>query len=193
MKKIILASASPRRKDILNEVGIKPLVITSMVDESVIEGLSPEKAVMELALLKGAAVAKMVEEDAVVIGADTVVVLDGEILGKPESMDEATQMLKKLSGKWHSVLTGYCVIDAKSGEACAKYEETKVKFRELDNGEINRYVNSHEPMDKAGSYGIQGKGRLFVEKIDGDYFNVVGLPVCALGKMLKSEFGIDIL
>ncbi len=193
MKNFILASASPRRKEILNEAGINCTVIPSDADENISATLTPNKYVMELALLKGAAVAKNAKKDDVVISADTIVVLDGEIIGKPKDFDDAKSMLLKLSGKWHSVLTGYCVISGNTGEASVKYEETKVKFREITEKEALRYIRSGESMDKAGSYGIQGKGRLLVEKIDGDYFNVVGLPICALGKMLKEDFGIDIL
>lgn len=193
MRNFILASASPRRREILNDVGLKHTVIPSDADENIAAELTPEKYVMELALLKGAAVAKKAAKNDIVISADTIVVSNGEIMGKPKDFDDAKNMLMKLSGKWHSVLTGYCVIEGATGEASVKYEETKVKFREITEKEALHYIRSGESMDKAGAYGIQGKGRLLVEKIDGDYFNVVGLPVCALGKMLKEDFGIDIL
>jgi septum formation protein len=193
MAKFILASASPRRKEILEDIGMKVDVIPSVVDESSVSSLPPEKMVMELALLKGADVARCASKGDYVISADTVVVCDGAIMGKPKNSDDAFRMLMKLSGKWHSVFTGYCVIEASSGSASVKYEETRVKFRNIDENEARSYIETREPMDKAGSYGIQGKGRLFVEKIDGDYYNVVGLPVCALSVMLKQDFGIDIL
>lgn len=193
MKNFILASQSPRRQEILNEAGVKHRVIPSDADENITIPLPPEKYVMELALLKGAAVAKSATKNDIVISADTVVVLDGEIMGKPKDFDDAKNMLMKLSGRWHSVLTGYCAINGANGAASVKYEETKVKFREITEKEALRYIRSGECMDKAGSYGIQGKGRLLVERIDGDYFNVVGLPICALAKMLKDDFGIDIL
>ena len=189
----ILASASPRRHEILEEAGIAHSIVPSDADENISLALPPEKYVMELALLKGAAVAKNAKKNDIIISADTIVVSDGEILGKPADFDHAMKMLTKLSGKWHSVLTGYCVIKGESGEASVRYEETRVKFRELTQKETLHYIRSGECMDKAGAYGIQGKGRLLVEKIDGDYFNVVGLPICALAKMLKDEFEIDIL
>lgn len=193
MKKIVLASNSPRRDEILNEVGVAHVVRASNADENISENMPPEKYVMELALLKGAAVAKGAKKDEIIISADTVVVFGDEILGKPKDFEDAVSMLMKLSGNWHRVLTGYCVIDAKDGNSCVKYEETKVKFVDFSLEEAKKYIKRGESMDKAGSYGIQGKGRLLVEKIEGDYFNVVGLPVCALRKMLKEEFGIDIL
>lgn len=136
---------------------------------------------------------KKAKKGDLIIAADTVVVFENEILGKPKDFDDAMEMLLKLSGKWHRVLTGYCVIDAASANSCVRYEETKVKFGDFDADTAKKYIRRGESMDKAGSYGIQGKGRLLVEKIEGDYFNVVGLPVYALGKMLKEEFGIDIL
>ncbi len=193
MKRFILASQSPRRTEILKEAGVEHIVIPSEADENITENITPEKYVMELALLKGADVAKKAKIDDIVISADTVVVFDGEIMGKPKDYDDALEMLMKLSGNWHSVLTGYCVINGADGEASVRYEETKVKFRSFDEKEAQKYIRRGESMDKAGGYGIQGKGRLLVEKIDGDYFNVVGLPICALGKMLKDDFGIDIL
>ncbi len=193
MARFYLASASPRRKEILESVGIKAVVVPSNVDESAVKGLPPEKRVMELALLKCANVARCASKGDYVIAADTLVVCGGSVMGKPVDKNDAFRMLMKLSGKWHSVFTGYCVIDGKTGEASAAYEETRVKFRDIDESEARRYIDTREPMDKAGSYGIQGKGRLFVERIDGDYYNVVGLPICALSVMLKKDFGIDIL
>lgn len=193
MRNFILASASPRRKEILAEIGINPTVIPSVCDEAGVKVTTPEKYVMELALLKGADVARCATKKDIVISADTIVVKDGEIMGKPKDSDDALRMLMLLSDSWHSVLTGYCVIDGKSGEASVKYETTNVRFRAIEKAEALRYIESREPMDKAGGYGIQGKGRLFVEKIEGDYFNVVGLPVCALAKMLKDEFGVDLI
>lgn len=193
MKNFILASQSPRRQEILREAGVVHRVIPSDADENISSALPPEKYVMELALLKGAAVAKNATKNDIVISADTVVVSEGEIMGKPKDFEDAKGMLMKLSGKWHSVLTGYCVINGADGAASVKYEETRVKFRDITEKEALRYIRSGECMDKAGGYGIQGKGRLLVERIDGDYFNVVGLPICALARMLKEDFGIDIL
>lgn len=193
MKNFVLASASPRRREILQEAGIRHTVVVSETDESQVKVTTPEKYVMELALLKGADVAKRVNKNDIVISADTIVVKDGVIMGKPKDEEDAMRMLMSLSDSWHSVLTGYCVIDNESGNAISKFEETRVRFRNVSEREARHYIRSQEPMDKAGAYGIQGKGRLLVERIEGDYFNVVGLPVCALGKLLKDEFGIDIL
>lgn len=191
MSRFVLASASPRRTEILNAVGLEHIVMPANADETVRKDIAPEKYVMELALLKGADVAKNLTKSDVVIAADTVVVYNGEIMGKPKDENDALRMLLTLSGNVHSVLTGYCVI--RGDEASVKYEETKVKFRSFGRDEAERYIKSGECTDKAGAYGIQGKGRLLVEKIDGDYFNVVGLPICALAQLLKSDFNIDIL
>ena len=189
----ILASKSPRRKELLKNIGIDAQIIPSDVDESVFKALPPEKMVTELAMLKAADVARSFAKDAFVIAADTVVCLDGEVLGKPENDSDAKRMLEKLSANTHEVYTGYCVIDCGTNTAISRYEKTRVSFRKLTDEEIDLYIKSREPMDKAGAYGIQKKGSMFVEKIDGDYFNVVGLPVCSLVKLLKEEFFIDIL
>ncbi len=188
----ILASASPRRKEILEKAGLKVVVMPSHADESSVTVSEPAQRVMELALLKGIDTAKYVSKNDYVIAADTIVVAEGKIMGKPHDKKEALLMLMALSGKWHEVYTGYCVIEAKSGEASVRYEKTRVKFRDISESEARRYIDTREPMDKAGAYGIQGRGRLFVERIDGDFYNVVGLPVCALSVMLKNEFGVDI-
>lgn len=163
------------------------------VDESILSTLPPEKMVTELALLKASDVARSFRGDTYVIAADTVVVLDGKVFGKPHDISDAKAMLTKLSGNTHSVYTGYCVVCCKDGNAVAKYERTDVTFRTLSEDEIDAYIKTREPMDKAGAYGIQEKGSMFVEKISGDYFNVVGLPVCALAKLLKDEFKINLL
>ena len=189
----ILASKSPRRKELLNNIGINAQIIPSEVDESVIKDLSPEKMVTQLAMLKASDVARSFGANTYVIGADTSVCLDGEIFGKPENDADARRMLEKLSGNTHDVYTGYCVVDCTTHTAVSRYEKTRVSFRQLSAEEIDAYIDSREPMDKAGAYGIQKKGSMFVEKIEGDYFNVVGLPVCALVKLLKDEFSIDVL
>lgn len=189
----ILASKSPRRKELLKSIGIDAQIFPANIDESALKGLPPEKMVTELALLKAYHVAHTFNCEVIVIGADTAVVLDGEVFGKPQNIEEAKEMLNRLSGKTHTVYTGYCVINTKTNVATAKYEKTQVTFRNLTEKEIKSYIKTREPMDKAGAYGIQEKGSIFIEKIDGDYFNVVGLPVCALSKMLSEEFGIDIL
>ena len=189
----VLASKSPRRRELLKKIGVQAELMTANVDESVIKNLPPENTVTELALLKATDVAKYFCGDTYVIGADTVVCVDGEILGKPKNIDEAKRMLRKLSGRSHFVYTGYCIVHCKSGVAVSKYEKTEVFFKELSDKEIDAYVKTREPMDKAGAYGIQEKGSLFIEKINGDYFNVVGLPVCALAKLFKEEFEINLL
>ena len=191
-KKIILASASPRRKEILNNLGLSFEVICSDAEEKVDGELPPYLIVQELAMLKGADVASKVK-DGIVISADTIVYFEGRILGKPTDEINAKKMLEMLSGKVHEVYTGVCVTDAGSGKSISDYEVTKVKFLDLSEEEIDRYIATCEPMDKAGSYGIQGKGCLFVEKIDGDYLNVVGLPAVKLAKILREEFNLNIM
>ena len=191
MPEFILASASPRRKEILKAIGIEPKVAPSDIDESGCEG-DPANKVMQLALLKGAKAAEGAKRGQYVISADTVVVLDGKTLGKPKDDEEAFKMLMELSGRTHEVITGYSVIKH-DGEASVKCESTRVTFRKIAEDEARRYIKTGEPRDKAGAYGIQGMGRIFVERIEGDYYNVVGLPICALLKMLKNDFGIEIL
>lgn len=187
---IILASASPRRKELLSLLDIPFKVLVSDVDETLPDGLPPYFIAESLSLKKAAAVAANVTGHSLVIGADTIVVLDGKILGKPSDEDDAFSMLKELSGKWHSVISGVTVLDNKSAKSESFYVETKVKFSHLSDDEIREYIKTKEPNDKAGSYGIQGKGAKFIEKIEGDYFNVVGLPVQKLYSVLKKEFNI---
>lgn len=189
----ILASKSPRRKELLKNIGLQAEIVPAKVDESILSTLPPEKMVTELALLKASDVARSFKGNTYVIGADTVVALQGKVFGKPRDINDAKRMLSQLSGKSHSVYTGYCVVSCKDGSAVAKYEKTEVTFRTLSENEIAAYVKTREPMDKAGAYGIQEKGSMFIEKINGDYFNVVGLPVCALTKLLSEEFGINVL
>ena len=190
MKKIILASGSPRRKKILEQIGLKFSVEKSNYEEKRIAD-SPPSQIVEFLSLEKANLLAVKYEDAIIIGADTLVVLNGEILGKPKSEEDAREMLRKLRNKTHTVVTGFTVLDTKSGRAVTKHVETKVKFKDLSEMEISAYVETGEPMDKAGGYGIQDKGGLFIEEIDGDYFNVVGLPLFAVSETLR-EFGIDI-
>lgn len=189
----VLASKSPRRKELLQKIGINAQIIPSNVDESAYNKLDPQKMVTQLAMVKAADVARDFRGNTYVIGADTCVCLDGKVFGKPQSMEEAENMLKKLSGRTHQVYTGYCVISCSDGKAVSKYCATDVTFRTLTDKEIKAYVKTRECMDKAGAYGIQEKGAIFVEKIDGDYSSVVGLPVCALARLLSEEFSIDII
>lgn len=196
MKKLILASGSPRRKEILEKLGLHFDVLISDTDESTVDktGLPVNIYVQELALLKANASAAAIDEkDALIISADTVVSLDGEILGKPKNEDDAFAMLKKLSGRSHSVFTGVCVMRKRDMLGVCKSVETKVVFKELTDETIKRYIATGEPADKAGAYGIQGKGALLVNRIEGDYYNVVGLPVSCLADILEKEFDFDVL
>ncbi|MBT2754573.1 septum formation inhibitor Maf [Mesobacillus foraminis] len=175
MQRLILASSSPRRKELLENLHLTFEISSSNVDESFDADLSPKQAVMELAARKARFVSNR-HQDAFVIGSDTVVVLGGEILGKPASKEEAFQMLKGLSGETHSVYTGVSIISSTNQEI-QFYEKTDVTFWELSLEEIETYIRSGEPFDKAGGYGIQGFGSFLVREIKGDYYTVVGLPV----------------
>ena len=189
--KIILASQSPRRKELLERMGIQDFeTISPNVDESAFHGLPPEELVRRLSAEKAAAVAGKVGEDAIVIAADTVVALEGAVLGKPADELDAFKMLSALSGVRHQVYTGVTV--CRGGEKQTAREVTDVTFRELSEREIEDYISTGEPMDKAGAYGIQGYGALLIQGISGDYYNVMGLPVCRLSGML-ARFGVDCL
>lgn len=186
---IILASASPRRAQLLEQIGIKFTVQASNVEEKLSKKMEPSLWVQEIALQKAKDVAKNYKEG-LVIGADTIVVKDGKILGKPQDELEAIKMLKFLSGSHHQVMTGIAVVNAQNMEDyIVNIEITKVKFSNLKESEILSYVKTKEPMDKAGAYGIQGIGALLVEKIEGCYYNVVGLPLNHLVKILKKYDG----
>lgn len=180
MRPIILASKSPRRKELLSLITENFVIKSAEVDESLPKGIQPDKAVEYLSKIKAEPFRN--DED-IIIGADTVVSIDGVILGKPKDRSNAFKMLKMLSGKYHSVFTGVTIIKPDSTKTFSV--ETRVKFFDLTDREINDYLDTGEPFDKAGAYGIQGKGSLLVKKIDGDYFNVVGLPVSTLNKYLK--------
>lgn len=188
---IILASASPRRRELLSRMGMKQFrIITADIDETPVDGLTCAQQVERLSLLKAQAVAGQVPQDALVIAADTVVTLDGDILGKPCDEADAARMLRALSGVRHQVYTGVTVIQ--NAKILTRHEVTAVDFRPLTGEEIGQYIATGECMDKAGAYGIQGYGCLLVEGIVGDYYNVMGLPVVCLARMLH-EFGIDCL
>ena len=188
---IILASQSPRRKELLERMGIRDFeTISPNVDESVFHGLPPEELVRRLSAEKAAAVAGRAGEDAIVIAADTVVALEGAVLGKPADELDAFKMLSALSGVRHQVYTGVTV--CRGGEKQTAHEVTDVTFLELSEEEIEHYIATGEPMDKAGAYGIQGYGALLIQGISGDYYNVMGLPVCRLSGML-ARFGVDCL
>lgn len=196
-RRMVLASKSPRRRELLEMLGAQFEVITSDCDEN-ITGLAPHDLVRELALRKAEAVYERLNDpDAVVIGSDTIVTPDGvKALGKPRDRGDAVRTLTELSGKWHSVCTGISVIGRAADNTSKKISETvetKVKFLDLTKEECERYADTGEPLDKAGSYGIQGRGGALVEKIDGDYYSVVGLPVSRLRVILRDEFGINLL
>lgn len=191
MKPIVLASASPRRAELLNQIGLTFQVIPSRVSEEVDLDLAPPEMVMTLAFRKADDVARTISTG-LVIGADTLVVVSNQILGKPSGLEEAREMLSRLSGNEHSVFTGISVLSVPDGRVLTDYVETKVRFRRLKQKEIDFYVASKEPLDKAGAYGIQGLGAILVEKINGCYSNVVGLPLSKLVMFLQ-EMGISIM
>ena len=180
MQTVVLASQSPRRSQLLRELGIPFCVRPARCGEQSAER-DPEKLVRELSRRKAAAV--QAAEGEIVVAADTVVCLDGEILGKPRDAQQAADMLRRLSGRAHTVFTGVTV--RRGGRVLTRAERTEVFFRPLPEGYIRRYVESGEPLDKAGAYGIQGAGGAFVRRIEGDFYNVMGLPVCALCEMLE--------
>lgn len=189
---IILASQSPRRRDLLEQIGLPFKVIPSEGEEKKDFTLSPSELATKLAYDKALEVAQKIGGDSLVIGADTLVVLEKKILGKPQDIQEAKTMLSRLSGKKHHVLTGLAVIRTKDLLSILDCETTEVKMRAISDAEIERYIASKEPLDKAGAYGIQGRGAIFVEKINGCYSNVVGLPLQKLAKILL-EFEVSII
>ena len=194
MSKFILASGSPRRKELLELLKIKFDIIKSNADESSVDNsLSPEVYVQHLAMLKACDVAKSIKSEKLVIGADTVVEYNGKFLGKPSSHEDAYKMLSLLSGNHHCVYTGICVMNSKTAEMTSTYERTEVIFRKIEHNEIMNYIKTKEPFDKAGAYAIQGLAGVFIKGIVGDYNNVVGLPVYKLAKVLKEDFGYDVL
>lgn len=182
MRPVVLASGSPRRRELLGQMGIEDFeVLPAQGEETAPEGLAPDALVARLALQKAREVATL-RPEATVIGADTVVALDGRVLGKPSDEGEAREMLSALSGRRHQVYTGMAVLSG--GQAFTHVECTQVEFRPLTAEEIAAYVATGESMDKAGAYGIQGRACVFIRGIQGDYYNVVGLPVCALHELL---------
>lgn len=190
-KRIVLASASPRRRRLLADLGVEYELLVPDVDENGVSAATPRELAEARALLKAEAAAAAMEEG-IAIGADTIVVCDGRVLGKPKDEDDAVRLLETLSGRTHVVITGVGLCEAGTGRRLVDSAETRVTFRRLARDEIERYVATGEPMDKAGAYGIQSKGALLVEGIVGDYFNVVGLPLVLLDRMLR-EFGVRLL
>lgn len=187
MKKLILASASPRRSEILKNAGFEFEVVVSQVDETIIGKLEPKYVVSILAQKKAKAIVYD-NLDSVVLGSDTIVVLNGKILEKPKDEKDAIKMLSKLSGKTHQVYTGVCITDGANEKNFVS--ETEVEFFTLSKKTIENYVKTGEPMDKAGAYGIQGIGSLLVKRINGDYFAVMGLPISKTARELKN-FGVE--
>ena len=188
--RIILASSSPRRRELMDLMGLRYEILAPEGEEVFDPALSPKELVQHLARQKGEDVAARVDGDALVIAADTVVALGHQVLGKPRDRADAIAMLTALSGKAHSVFTGVCMFG--QGKIVVESEETLVHMRPLSAAEIVAYVDSGEPMDKAGGYGIQGRASLFIPRIEGDYFNVMGFPVCRIGQMLSEQFGLTL-
>lgn len=188
---IILASASPRRKEILENTNTKFEIIKSEIDEVILDNELPSQVVMRLAFEKSIDIA-LKHPDSLVIGADTVVVLNNNILGKPKDSSDAFNMIKQLSGKTHQVITGISLINLNANQKIIEYVVSNVKFKNLSEEDIKDYIQTNESLDKAGAYGIQGFGAMLVEEIQGDYFNIVGLPISRLSDLLKKHFNINL-
>ena len=191
MKNLFLASSSPRRAELLKQIGLNCQIMVCDVDETLLPGMSPPELVEFLAERKAAAVARNLHEG-IVLGADTVVVWQGQVLGKTLNEEDAFSMLVKLQGSTHDVYTGVALIDVHSGKIMVGHEKTRVFFRNIEEDEIRRYVASGEPLDKAGAYGAQGLAAIYINKLEGCYTNVVGLPLARLSVMLKA-IGYNVL
>ena len=185
----ILASQSPRRRELLSMLGLTFDIITADIDETMDAALPVDQAVAQVCRRKAEAVAKL-HPDRLIVSADTIVVVEGKVLGKPHSEQEAAAMLRSLSGRSHTVMTAFCVWQ--KGEAETHVEKTDLTFKPLSDEEIAAYIATGSPMDKAGAYGIQDGAAIFVEGLQGDYYNVMGLPLCALTKCLRRR-GIPVL
>ena len=188
---IILASNSPRRREILENAKVRFSVKGSHINEIIKDNESPEETVMRLAYEKALDISKD-NKDALVIGADTIVVINDTILGKPKDEQEAYDMIKLLSGKTHYVITGFALINLSLDKKVIDHQISKVTFKELPNDCIKDYIQTKESLDKAGAYGIQGYGALLVNNIEGDYFNIVGLPISKISDCLKDHFDINL-
>ena len=187
-EKLVLASSSPRRTELLNRAGWPHEVVVAGIDETVRAKEDPATYVKRLARSKAEAVAERLEPGGFVLGADTTVVIDNQILGQPLDDADARRMLKLLNGKWHEVLTGVALLKV-GGQTRVDHETTRVRFAEMSESEIDWYVASGEPVGKAGAYGIQGKAALFIEEIEGDYFNIMGLPIRLVYKLAADSHG----
>lgn len=191
MHKIILASASPRRKELLRQIiGDNFLIFPSSYEEPLLPDLSPEELLLKHSVEKARCVAQRFDTG-LIISADTSVICDSEIFGKPHSPEKAEEMLTKLSGQRFKVVTGLTVLDLSTGNEISEIETTFVWMVKMNREQILAYIRTGEPLDKAGAFAAQGKGAVFIEKIEGDFFNIVGLPLFKLGKILKS-FGVSI-
>ncbi len=189
--KIVLASGSPRRRELLSRLGLSDFLICPPEGgEALTDGLEPGQQVMRLSAGKAAEIAPLCSEDDLILAADTLVFVDGHALGKPRDREDAAAMLRALSGRSHEVYTGVTL--RRGGRMESAFEKTTVFFRTLSETEIASYISSGEPMDKAGAYGAQEKGALLIERIEGDFYNVMGLPVCLVGRLF-STFGMDLL
>ena len=191
MQKIILASQSPRRRDLLKQIGLEFEIDPSNYEEDMTLDMEPRKLAEDLSLGKTKDVAQR-HKDSIIISADTIIAVDNEVFGKPKTPEKAKYMLQKLSGRAHSVITGFTIINTEINKQISKSVETKVYFKNISEEEMDAYIATGEPLDKGGGYAIQGMAALFVEKIEGDYFNIVGLPIIAIVDELKN-FGIKIL
>lgn len=187
---LILASQSPRRREMFDRLGLNYQALTSDADETITESLTPADYVKTLALRKAEALSTSVSKDDYVVSADTVVALDGVIYGKPQDYADAFRMLSAFSGKTHEVYTAFAIVQG--GKAYAEAVATAVTFRSLSDREIDYYIQKEAPYDKAGAYGIQELAGIFVEKIEGNFDNVVGLPLCQLETAFKREFGLSL-
>lgn len=184
-RKIILGSGSPRRKQLLEMIGLEPIVIKSDVEEVVQYGLSPEQVVLNIAMQKAIDIMPKIDDESLLITADTIVVCESRIIGKPRDEEDAFKILKFLSGKRQIVYTGVIVWDKKTGVRYEIVEESAVYFKELEDEDIERYINTGDAKDKAGAYGVQTEGAVLVERIEGDFYNIVGMPVSKLYDVLK--------
>jgi septum formation protein len=192
---LILASSSPRRQELIGSLGLPYEIISSNVDETVGGSLTPAEIVEVLAVRKAQAVCELIQSSdkrGIVIGSDTIVVFQGQVLGKPVDEQDSFRMLSALEGETHQVYSGIACVDSQTGECHVSHRVTQVFMKPLADEQIRRYIATGEPRDKAGSYAIQGLGATIVERIEGDYFNVVGLPLSLLSDLLKA-FGIHIL
>ncbi|MBO2526767.1 MAG: septum formation inhibitor Maf [Clostridiales bacterium] len=187
---IILASSSPRRKELMERMGLEFTIRTAQHDETMNPAGDPADEVADVSRRKASAIQPLCTEDDIIVAADTVVVCDGLIMGKPHDFEDAVNMLHRLSGREHQVMTGLTV--SRGSRTETRTVITAVRFRPMSDAEIRAYVATGEPMDKAGAYGVQGLAAMFIEGLDGDFYNVMGLPLCTLAAMLRG-YGVKLL